>query len=84
MNAKHRKTMTAIMAHPAPKTLPFRDVESMLKGLGCAVVEAEGSRIVFVRKEHAWATHRPHPGKEARGYHIRGVRQFLKALGAAE
>ena len=83
MNAKHRKTLNAIFAGSAPKTLPFRDIESLLKGLGCVVVEAEGSRVVFVFNEHAWATHRPHPGKEARRYHIKGVRHFLGALGVA-
>ncbi len=84
MNPKHRKTLTAILASPAPKTLPFRDVESLLKGLDCVVVEAEGSRVVFVRKGRSWATHRPHPGKECLGHHIRGVRQFLKEIGVAE
>jgi uncharacterized membrane protein len=82
MHARHRNTLNALRAHPAPRTLPFRDIESLLKGLGCAVVEAEGARVVFVFNEHAWATHRLHPGKEARGYHIKGVRLFLEATGA--
>jgi hypothetical protein len=78
MNAKHRKTLSAILTSPAPKALPFRDIESLLTALECTVVEAEGSRVVFVHKLRSWATHRPHPGKECRGHQIRGVRQFLE------
>jgi hypothetical protein len=81
MNSKHRKTLAAILANPAPKALPFRDIESLLKGLDCTVKEREGSRVVFVKNEIPWATHRPHPDKMAREYQIKGVRSFLEALG---
>ena len=81
MNAKHRKTLAAILANPAPKALPFRDIESMLKGLGCIVKEREGSRVIFVKDRMPWATHRPHPDKMAREYQIKSVRAFLDELG---
>lgn len=81
MNAKHRKTLAAILANPTPKAMPFRDIESLLKGLGCKAREREGSRVVFVKDGVPWATHRPHPDKEAREYQIRGVRSFLEELG---
>ena len=81
MNAKHSKILTAILANPAPKTIPFRDIESLLKGLGCIVKEREGSRVVFIKDGTPWATHRPHPDKMARVYQIKGVRSFLEALG---
>jgi hypothetical protein len=38
MNAKQRKTLSVIMDHPLPKGLPFRDVEALLKAMGCEVV----------------------------------------------
>lgn len=81
MNAKHRKTLAALFADKRPKTLPFRDIESLLKAVGCAAVEREGSRVVFGRDNAAWATHRPHPGKEAKPYHITGAKDLLKKLG---
>ena len=81
MNAKHRKILAAILASSVPKAMPFRDVESLLKGLGCKVKEREGSRVVFVKDGIPWATHRPHPDKMAREYQIKGVRSFLEELG---
>ncbi len=81
MNSKHRKTLAAIMANPGPKALPFRDVESLLRALGCAVRERAGSRVVFVKDGIPWATHRPHPDKMAREYQIKGVRAFLDEIG---
>lgn len=81
MNAKHRKTLAAIFATPVPKAVPFRDVESLLKGLGCTVKEREGSRVVFMKDGIPWATHRPHPDKMAREYQIKSVRAFLDELG---
>ena len=81
MNTKHRKPLAAILASPAPKAIPFRDIESLLRGLGCTVKEREGSRVVFVKDGVPWATHRPHPDKMAREYQIKGVRSFLEELG---
>lgn len=80
MNAKHKKTLAAIMGNPSPKTLPFRDLEAMLKGMGCEIEEAEGSRVTFLFGDHSWTTHRPHPGKEARDYHIKRAREFLAKM----
>ena len=73
--------MSVIMTNPASRALPFREVESMLKGLGCRVKECEGSRVVFVKDGIPWATHRPHPDKMVREYQIKGVRAFLAELG---
>lgn len=81
MNAKQRKTLEAIFSRPTPKTLPFRDVESLLKALGCVVKEREGSRIVFRYGLERWTTHRPHPDKVARAYHIKEAEIFLLRLG---
>ncbi len=81
MNARHRKTLAAIMTNPIPKTLPFRDVEALLVALGCAVEEREGSRVVFMHASGRWVTHRPHPERECYSHHMHGVRRFLKELG---
>lgn len=83
MNSKHRKTLAAIFTKPAPRAMPFRDIESLLRAIGCKIHEGEGSRVLFTRDGIDWPTHRPHPQKEARPYHIREVRDYLEALGVA-
>ncbi len=81
MNAKHRKTLTALFATPASRGLPFRDIEALLLAVGCRIREGEGSRVSFVRDGAIWPTHRPHPQKEAKSYHIREARDYLATLG---
>lgn len=81
MNGKHRKTLAAIFSQPAPKAMPFRDIESLLKAVGCEVIEGEGSRVLFTMDGIDWPTHRPHPQKEARHYHVKEARDYLAALG---
>lgn len=81
MNAKHRKTLEAIFSRPTPKALPFRNIESLLRAIGCETIEGAGSRVLFSLGGIDWTTHRPHPDKVARLYHIREVRDFLAQLG---
>ncbi len=84
MNAKHRKTLAALMADPMPKALPFRDVEALLRSIGCEVREREGSRVSFDYGICSWSTHRPHPGKDCLRVHVKGARNFLEAIGVTE
>ena len=81
MNSAHRKTYAATFASPIPRSLAFRNVESMLRALGCTVIEAEGSRVDFSLGAHGVTLHRPHPGKEIKPYQIRLVRDFLALVG---
>ncbi len=69
------------MGGKTPKNMPFRDIESLLSGLGCRMEEGEGSRVSFLHGKYSWTTHRPHPDKEAREYHFKRVREFLKKIG---
>jgi hypothetical protein len=69
-------TLARILGKPTPKTLPFKDVEGLLCGLGCTVVEGDESRVHFLLNGQVWYTHRPHPGRDALQYQIRGVRDF--------
>ena len=77
MNSAHRKTYAVLFAGPIPKSLAFRNVESMLRAFGCVVVEAEGSRVDFSMGAQGVTLHRPHPGKEIKPYQIRLVRNLL-------
>ena len=45
MNTKQRKTLVALFTRPTPASLPFSEIESLVKALGGSVVEREGSRV---------------------------------------
>ena len=81
MNAKHRRTYALLHARPGVRSLAFRDVEALLRALGCSVCEGEGSRVNFRLGEYRLDAHRPHPGKEIKPYQIRDVREFLEKAG---
>ena len=81
MNSKHRKPIAAIFASPTPRSLPFRDMESLLRAVGCVVEEKPGSAVGFTRDGCNVGFHRPHPGKEAKPYQIRDAREFLRRIG---
>lgn len=66
---------------PVSGTLAWSDIESLLKGVGCEVVEGEGSRVRFVFKGVVVSFHRPHPQKEAKRYQVRDAREFLTKIG---
>lgn len=81
MNATHRKTLTAIFADPASKSLEWRRIEALLVALGCRIIEGNGSRVRFEKDGIIATFHRPHPVKEAKPYQVRDARQFLENLG---
>lgn len=81
MNAKHRKTLAALFASPVPRTLTFRDIESLLRAAGCSVKEGPGSAVDFIFEGKSAAFHRPHPQKEAKPYQVRDARDFLRRIG---
>jgi hypothetical protein len=81
MNNRQRKTLAAVFANPIPKNLAWADLESLLRNIGCDVIEGDGSRVGFECGAIRLDLHRPHPGKEAKPYQIRLAREFLKAAG---
>jgi len=84
MNSTNRDTLKAVFSLPVPKSLHFSAIESLLKALGCKVVEGDGSRVRFVKDNSVLALHRPHPGKEAKPYQIKDVRAFLQLIGVTK
>ena len=80
MNARQRKTLSAIFARPTSATIVFADIELLFVALGGAVKEREGSRIRISLKNEYWHCHRPHPGKEARRYQVEEARDLLELL----
>ena len=81
MNSKQRKTLRAIFAKPAPRSIVFKDIEALLLAVGCTLTEGSGSRVRFDKDEFALLCHRPHPGKEAKRYQVEDFRQFLLNIG---
>lgn len=81
MNNRQRKTLLAIFSDPVSGSIAWADVESLLVGIGCTVIEGSGSRVRFERDGHLAFFHRPHPEKEAKRYQIRNARRFLEILG---
>lgn len=81
MNARHRKTLAAIYAKPTSASVVFADIEALVKALGGAVTEREGSRVRVDLAGQQWRCHRPHPGKEAKRYQVEEAREFLERAG---
>ena len=81
MNAKQRKTLAAVFARPTSASIPFSDIESLVKGLGGVISEREGSRVRIEFKGEIWRCHRPHPGKEAKRYQVEEARELLERVG---
>jgi hypothetical protein len=81
MNNKQRRTLEAIFASPTPKALPFNEMESLFRAIGCKVIEGDGSRVAFRLRGSRVAFHRPHPRKEAKEYQVWAARDFLEELG---
>lgn len=81
MNNKQRRTLEAVFSNPAPANIDWRDIESLLKGLGAKIEEAEGSRVAVLLNGRAAVFHRPHPEKEASRPMVRSVRRFLENAG---
>lgn len=81
MNATHRKTLSAVFAHPTPATLEWRRIESLFIALGAQTIEGDGSRVRFELNGVIASFHRPHPQKEAKPYQVRDARAFLTQAG---
>jgi len=81
MNSKHTKTLKALFAKPAASNIKFSDIEAMVVGLGGEVHEGDGSRVALLLAGGVKHAHRPHPGKEAKQYQIREIKEWLIAVG---
>jgi hypothetical protein len=53
----------------------------LVVGLGGEVREGEGSRVAFLLHGGVLHAHRPHPGKEAKRYQVKEIKEWLMALG---
>jgi len=83
VNSTHRKTLAAVFATPAPSSLEWRKIESLLVALSAQVIKGDGSRVRFELNGVVASFHRPHPQKEAKPYQVRDARDFLSQAGCS-
>ncbi|MGD9584649.1 MAG: type II toxin-antitoxin system HicA family toxin [Lysobacterales bacterium] len=81
MNSSHRKTLTQVLTDPVNGNIEWARIESMLRAVGCKVVEGAGSSVTFEFSGRKMTLHRPHPGKEALRYRVLAVREFIAPTG---
>lgn len=81
MNSKHQKTLRMVFADPVDGSIEWARIESLLRALGCRVIEGSGSSVTFERDGLRAYFHRPHPQREALRYRVRDVRAFLEKIG---
>jgi hypothetical protein len=82
VNGTHRKTLEKILADPVNGNVDWLRIESLLKALGCRLVEGAGSSVTFELSGRKLSLHRPHTGKEALRYRVLAVREFVQRIGA--
>ena len=81
MNSKQRATLAAVFKGPAPASITWSDIESMLHACGAEISEGKGSRVrVYLNGVRA-VFHRLHPRKEANRSTVRSVQRFLGEAG---
>lgn len=81
MNSAQRKTLERVFSEPVNGNIEWGRIESMLKAVGCRVVEGAGSSVTFEFNGRKMTLHRPHPRKEALRYRVLAVREFLVRMG---
>lgn len=81
MNTKQKKTLLAIFKNPINGNLIWSDIESLLRSLGCRVIEGSGSSVTFELEGKRAYFHRPHPQKESLKYRVKAVKEFLISIG---
>jgi predicted RNA binding protein YcfA (HicA-like mRNA interferase family) len=62
----------------AKKDFKWVDLVAVLKSLGFEQIEAEGSRVDFVKATVVIHLHKPHPQKEVKAYALKQLKTLLK------
>ena len=81
MNQKHRRTLVAVFDDPVRSSIPWRDIEAMLKAAGAEITEGEGSRVRIALNGMRAVFHRPHQQRETDNGAVRSMRRFLIEAG---
>ncbi len=81
MKKKHIKTLALIFKQPVSANIDWKDIESLLIGLGAEISEREGSRIGVRLFGDRRVFHRPHPSPKTDKGAVASVREWLKRNG---
>jgi HicA toxin of bacterial toxin-antitoxin, len=81
MNSKQRKTLEAIFTDPLNGNIDWSLIETLLKSVGCRVIEGSGSSVTFEKDGKRAYFHRPHPARAALRYRVAAAREFLIQIG---
>jgi len=81
MKKKHIKTLALVFKQPVSANIDWKDIESLLIGLGAEISEREGSRIGVRLFGDRRVFHRPHPSPKTDKGAVASVREWLKHNG---
>jgi hypothetical protein len=81
MNARHRRTLAAIVERPERSDIVWRDIEALFVALGADVSEGSGSRVRVALNGVRAVFHRPHPERVTDKGAVKSVRRFLSEAG---
>ena len=78
MKRKHQRTLEQIFKRPTSGTIPWSDIESLLRALGADISEREGSRVAVVLFGEVRVFHRPHPSPNTDKGAVMSIRKWLE------
>jgi hypothetical protein len=81
MKQKHRRTLEAIYARPAPANIQWRDIQALFVDLGAEITEREGSRVGVFLFGEVRVFHRPHPSPDTDKGAVASIRRWLDMHG---
>lgn len=81
MKRQSSKTLALIFARPVSGSIKWRDIESLLVGLGAKVSEREGSRVGVKLFGEVRVFHRPHPSPDTDKGAVESIRKWLENNG---
>lgn len=81
MNKKQNKTLELIFKQPIPSNITWKDIESLLKAVGCDISEGSGSRVRVKFDNQRAVFHRPHPQPTTDKGAVNSVKKFLMNIG---
>jgi len=81
MNSGNRRTLESIFKKPAPSTVPWADIETLMLSYGAVITKGSGSRIRIQLNGVRAVFHQPDPEKVADKGALASVRRFLENAG---
>ena len=81
VNNRQKKTLELIFRDPVSANVLWKDIESLLRALGCEISEGNGSRVRLALGRVRAVFHRPHPNPATDKGAVKSMRKFLTNAG---